>query len=157
MDIFDGIESTQYFSRSKNIPEGTHTLIGKSFLVQPSTKNRAVTNFIAEFTVVDSTSPELSPGDTVSAVYPSSNQSFLRNTKYLLATYMVACEKSVSPNITLAEVDAKINKEYIAAITKGDGTQYAGFKVKSIGRLTTIKNGPNAGAPFIAHEWEVAE
>jgi hypothetical protein len=157
MSIFDGIESTSYFSRSKNIVEGTHTLIGKSFVVQASAKNRAVQNFIAEFTVVDSTSADLAPGDTVSAVYSSSNQSFLRNVKYLMATYMMACERTANPNITLAEVDAKITGEYLKAITDGDGTAYAGIKIKSIGRVTTIKTGPNAGQPFTSHEWEQAE
>lgn len=153
MGFFDGIQNASYYNRSKHIPEGTHILIGKKFSLQKSAKNPSVANFIAEFVVESTTSNEIAPGDTVSAVYLSSHSSFLRNVKYLLAQYLFACEKAHNPQITQAEVDAKISEGYIEGIVDGDGTTYANYRVKSIGRGTTIKNGPNAGQPFIAHEW----
>jgi hypothetical protein len=152
MGLWDGIENESYTKRSKNIPVGNHVLTGKRFVVQASQKVRGITNFIAEFEVVSSDSPELSPGDSVSAIYGSDKASFLRKVKYLLANYMVACERQISADITLREVDAKIESGYIDAITDGDGTAYAGFQVRSIGRMTETKT----GAAFIAHEWEPA-
>lgn len=154
MGFFDGIENVSYNSRGKNIPEGTHILIGKSFKMQVSAKNRAVANFIAEFTVESTTSTEIAPGDTVTAIYSTANQSFQSNVKYLLAQYLFYCERSADPTITQKQVDARINEQYIDAITADDGTTYAGYRIKSIGRPTTIKTGPNAGSPFIAHDWD---
>ena len=156
MNIFDGIENVSYFQRGKNIPEGTHILIGKKFTTNTSAKNRAVQNFVAEFTVESSNSPELAPGDTVSVVYASSNASFLKNVKYLLSNYMFACERAADPNVTLSQIENKLNSEYIEYIIKDGGTTYAGSRIKSIGRMTTIKTGPNAGSPYIAHEWDQA-
>jgi hypothetical protein len=153
MGIFDGIEQTSYFARSKNILEGTHILVGRKITVQQSSKNRAVSNFIMEFTVESTDNPELAVGDVVAAIYSSSKDSFLGNVKYLLATYMLACERSGNPDITAKDVDAKINTPYIAAITEGDGTAYAGFRIKCVGTVKEIKNGPNAGQPFTRHDW----
>lgn len=156
MGIFDGIENVSYFQRGKNIPEGTHILIGKKFTTNTSAKNRAVHNFVAEFTVESSSSPELVPGDTVSVVYASSHASFFKNVKYLLSNYMFACERAADPSVTLNQIENKLNNEYIEWIIKDGGTTYAGSRIKSIGRMTTIKTGPNAGSPYIAHEWDQA-
>lgn len=152
MGLWDGIENETYQKRSKVIPQGNHVLIGTKFVVQASQKIRGINLFVAEFQVESSDSPELSPGDAVCAIYASDKPSFLKNVKYLLANYMIACERTHKPDVTLAEVDAKIKGAYIEAITDGDGTAYAGFKVRSIGRLTETKS----GNPFVAHEWEPA-
>jgi hypothetical protein len=157
MGYFSGIESATFYNRAKNIPEGTHTLIGKKFTAQPSAKNRMVINFIAEFEVESTTSTEIAPGDTVSAVYVSSNQSFFPNVKYLLAAYLLTCERSENPTISQRQVADKITEEYVEAVIADEGTTFAGYRVKSIGRATTIKTGANAGAVFIAHEWDQAE
>ena len=156
MSIFDGIENVSYFQRGKNIPEGTHILIGKKFITKTSEKNRAVQNFIAEFTVESSSNPELAPGDTVSVVYASSNNSFLKSVKYLLSNYMFACERAADSSVTINQIENRLDKEYIEYIIKDGGTTYAGSRIKSIGRMTTIKTGPNAGSPYIAHEWDQA-
>lgn len=152
MSIWDGIENESYTKRSKTIPEGNHLLRGKRFVTQASQKVRGITLFIAEFEVVSSSSPELSPGDSVSAIYGSDKASFLKNVKYLLANYIIACERQHDPKITLDQVNGKIEGRYIEAITADDGTSYAGFEVKSTGRLTQTKD----GRPFIVHEWEPA-
>jgi hypothetical protein len=157
MGIFSGIESVSYFSKGKNIPVGNHTLIGKKITVNVSQKNRSVSNFIMEFEVESSDSPELSVGDLVSVVYSSSKQTFLGNVKYAVANYMLASERSVNPAVSLKEVDAKIDESYIDAITDGDGTLYAGFRVKCVGTETIIKTGPNAGQPFVRHDWQQVE
>lgn len=154
MGFFDGIQNVSYNNRGKNIPEGTHILIGKSFKVQTSAKNRAVANFIAEFTVESTTSTEIAPGDTVTAIYNTANQSFQSNVKYLLAQYLFYCERASDPAITQRQVDAKIDEDYVHAVTADDGTTYAGYRIKCVGRPTTIKSGPNAGSLFIVHEWE---
>jgi hypothetical protein len=153
MGIFSGIEGASYFSKGKNIPVGSHTLVGKKITVQVSQKNRAVSNFIMEFEVEASDSPELTVGDIVSVVYSSAKQTFLGNVKYAVANYMLACERSANPSITLKEVDKKIDEDYLNAITEGDGTAYAGFRIKCTGVETTIKTGPNAGQPFVRHDW----
>jgi hypothetical protein len=141
------------FSKGKNIPVGNHTLVGKKITVQVSQKNRAVSNFIMEFDVESSDSPELAPGDVVSVVYSSAKQTFLGNVKYAVANYMLACERSENPNISIKDVDKKIDEDYLNAITEGDGTSYSGYRVKCCGVETTIKTGPNAGQPFIRHDW----
>ena len=153
MGIFSGIEETGFFSRNKNIPEGTHILVGRKISVQVSQKNRAVSNFIFEFEVESSDNAELEQGDMVSVIYNSAKQTFLSNVKYLIANYMMACERTAIPNITLKEVTAKINEEYITQVTEGDGTAYAGFRLKCVGSLTEIKTGPNAGQPFTRLDW----
>lgn len=153
MGIFSGIEHVSYFNKGKNIPVGTHILIGKKITLNQSAKNRSVSNFIMEFTVESSDSPELAPGDTVSVVYASSKEMFFTNVKYLVASYMLACERAANPNITASEVDAKINDEYIDDIIEGDGTTYAGVRIKCVGTQKEIKNGPNAGQPFTRHDW----
>jgi hypothetical protein len=153
MGIFSGIEQASFFSRGKHIPKGAHVLTGKKISVQVSQKNRAVSNFIMEFDVVSSDSPELSPGDVVSVVYSSANQSFLGNVKAVLAAYMLSCERTEAPAITIQDICKKITEDYIAAITEGDGTAYAGFQLRCMGTETTIKGGPNAGQPFTRHDW----
>lgn len=153
MGIFSGIENASYFSKGKNIPVGTHILTGKKITVNVSQKNRAVSNFIMEFTVDSSDSAELVPGDTVSVVYSTAKQTFLGNVKYAIANYMMASERSVSPTVTLEQVNAKIDESYLNAICDGDGTNYAGFRIKCVGTETTIKTGPNAGQPFVRHDW----
>lgn len=156
MSFFKGIQSASYSNRGKNIPEGTHILIGKSFKMQPSAKNPALANFIAEFTVESTTSNEIAPGDTVTAIYNTGTQGWQGRVKYLLAQYLLYCERTADPTITQQQVDDKIDEDYALAVTADDGTTYAGYRIKSIGRLTTIKSGPNAGAPFIAHDWDQA-
>ena len=153
MGIFSGIEGASYFSKGKNIPVGSHTLVGNKITVQVSQKNRAVSNFIMEFELEASDSPELAVGDIVSVVYSSAKQTFLGNVKYAVANYMLACERSANPSITLKDVDKKIDEDYLNAITEGDGTAYAGFRIKCTGVETTIKTGPNAGQPFVRHDW----
>ena len=153
MGIFSGIQSASYFSKGKNIPAGTHHLIGRKISTSVSQKNRSVTNFIMEFEVESSDSPELAKGDTVSAVYISSKETFLPNVKYAVANYMLACERSHNPAITLKDVDAKIDEDYLEQITDGDGTTYAGFRIKCVGTETIIKTGLNAGKPFVRHDW----
>lgn len=157
MGIFSGIENVSYFNKGKNIPVGTHILVGKKITLNQSAKNRSVSNFIMEFEVEKSDSEELTPGDTVSVVYASSKEMFLTNVKYLIASYMLACERAVNPGITAAEVDDKINDDYINDIIVGDGTTYAGVRIKCVGTLKEIKNGPNAGQPFTRHDWFQAE
>jgi hypothetical protein len=157
MGIFTGIESVTYSTKNKNIPVGNHVLKGRKILLHVSQKNRATTNFIMEFDVESTDSQEIVPGDIVSVVVPSSRQTFLSTVKYAIANYMLACERSANPEITLKEVDAKINEDYIMALTEGDGTAYAGFRVRCLGTETTIKTGPTAGQPFTRYDWAQVE
>ena len=157
MGIFSGIQSASYFSKGKNIPSGTHYLIGKKISASVSQKNRSVSNFIMEFTVDSTDSAELAAGDTVSAVYNSSKETFLSNVKYAVANYMLACERTQNAAICLNDVNAKIDEDYLEAITDGDGTKYAGFRIKCVGTEVIIKTGMNAGKPFVRHDWFQAD